>query len=203
MNTTSKIRAFWCEHYDEQGTATRLGPYRELYPSGQLHLEAAYVDSRLAGPIEIRHEDGGLFARGFLDRGEWSGSLEIFHESGATWFEAEFQAGWLHGAVRTRYPDGALESETSFQSGREDGLARSFYPTSAGGRLKSEVQIEADQIIGRHLLLDRNGNPLPSSTGSDARSGIEPPDQGAPAAQSPAPTSPAQSPIRLRAPKFP
>jgi hypothetical protein len=205
----SKIRAFWCEHYDEWGVAAPLGPYRELYPSGRLHLEATYVDSLLAGPIEIRHENGELFARGFLVRGEWSGPFEIFHESGAVWFEAEFREGRLQGDVRTRYPDGALESETRFQDGREDGLARSFYPTFAGGRLKSEAHIEADQIIGVHRILDRNGNLLRSTTRHDGppswrtRLGTQTAPDLQSSTRSPASSSLAHSPVLFRAPKSP
>ncbi len=151
------IRAIWCERYDALGRATRLGPYREFYPNGGLRVRGQYVDSQLAGPIVLLHEDGTVFMRGFLDEGEWTGAFEIFHESGAVWFEAEFEAGKLQGPLRTRYRDGALESETQYQRGREDGLARSFFPTAAGGRLKSEAQVEANRIVGRHRLLDRNG----------------------------------------------
>jgi len=156
------IRAYWCEQYDSTGTATRLGPYREYYPNGRLRVSGQYVDSSLAGPVAIQNEDGTLFLRGYLDQGEWSGAFEIFHETGAIWFEAEFQMGRLEGPLRTHYPDGALESETQYQAGREDGLARSFYPTVAGGRLKSEAHVEADQIVGVHRLLSRDGELLQS-----------------------------------------
>ena len=151
------IRAFWCERYDSIGVATRLGPYREFYSNGRLRVRGQYIESKLVGPIAIQNEDGTLFLRGFLDRGEWSGAFEIFHETGEVWFEAEFRSGQLEGPLRTHYPDGALESETQYQAGREDGLARSFYPTAAGGRLKSEAHVEADQIVGVHRLLDRDG----------------------------------------------
>jgi hypothetical protein len=152
------VRAFWCERYDAIGIATRAGPYWETYSNGRTRTKANYVDSRLDGPVAIRHEDGSLFLRGFLKAGEWSGPLEIFHDSGSIWFAARFESGRLEGALRTHFPDGALESETRYQSGREDGLARSFYPTAAGGRLKSEAHVEADRLVGRHRLLDRRGN---------------------------------------------
>jgi antitoxin component YwqK of YwqJK toxin-antitoxin module len=115
------------------------------------------VDSQLEGPVSVHNEDGTPFLRGFLEAGDWSGALKIFHGNGAVWFEARFESGQLAGALRTRFPDGALESETRFQAGREDGLARSFYPTAAGGRLKSEAHVEADQLVGRHRVLDRKG----------------------------------------------
>jgi len=150
------IRAFWCERYDETGATQRHGLYREFYANGARRVDGHYVDSMLAGPIAIRNSDGSLFLRGFLEDGDWSGGLEIFHETGAVWFEAEFRSGSLVGPLRTHYPDGALESETRFQAGREDGLARSFYPSAAGGRLKSEAHVEADEIVGVHRLLDRN-----------------------------------------------
>jgi len=157
-NQASKgVRAFWCERYDENGNATRTGPYWEEYSNGRTRTQASYVDSRLKGPVSILNEDGSLFLRGFLEEGEWSGPLEMFHENGAVWLEAHFDSGHLEGALRTRYPDGALESETHYQAGREDGLARSFYPTAAGGRLKSEAHVEADQLVGQHRLLDRGG----------------------------------------------
>jgi hypothetical protein len=156
------VRAFWCERYDAHGNSTRTGPYQEIYSNGRARMQANYVDSRLEGPVTIRHEDGSLFVRGFLEEGEWSGALEIFHPSGATWFEARFESGQLEGILRTRFPDGALESETRYQAGREDGLARSFYSSYAGGGLKSEAHVEADQIVGRHRLLDREGEPIDS-----------------------------------------
>jgi hypothetical protein len=151
------VRAFWCERYGANGTAIRTGPYWETYANGRTRTVAHYVDSRLTGPVSIHNEDGSLFLRGFLDSGEWSGALEMFHQNGAIWLDAHFAAGSLEGDVRTRFPDGALESETRFQAGREDGLARSFYPTTAGGRLKSEAQVEADQLVGSHRVLDRKG----------------------------------------------
>jgi antitoxin component YwqK of YwqJK toxin-antitoxin module len=151
------VRAFWCERYDANGTAIRTGPYWEMYSNGRTRTEAHYLDSQLTGPVSIRNEDGSLFLRGFLDAGEWSGPLEMFHQNGAVWFDAHFTAGSLDGDVRTRFSDGALESETRFQAGREDGLARSFYPTTAGGRLKSEAQVEADQLVGPHRVMDRRG----------------------------------------------
>jgi hypothetical protein len=151
------VHAVWCERYDALGAATRLGSYREFYPGGGVRVRGQYLDSALVGPIVVLHEDGTVFMRGFLDRGEWTGAFEIFHASGAVWFEADFQSGQLQGPLRTRYPDGALESETQYQSGREDGLARSFFPSAAGGRLRSEAHVEADQIVGVHRLLDRDG----------------------------------------------
>lgn len=151
------VRAFWCERYDANGIATRSGPYWETYSNGRTRTQAHYVDSHLKGHVSIRNEDGSLFLRGFLEKGEWSGPLEIFHESGAIWFEAHFDSGRLEGVLRTHFPDGALESETRYQAGREDGLARSFYPTAAGGRLRSEAHVEADQLVGQHRLLDPKG----------------------------------------------
>lgn len=152
------VRAFWCEQYDANGRSARSGPYWETYPNGRTRTKANYVDSRLKGPVAIRHEDGGLFLRGFLEAGEWSGPLEIFHDGGRIWFAAHFESGRLEGTLRTHFPDGALESETRYQAGREDGLARSFYPTAAGGRLKSEAHVEADQLVGEHRILDRKGD---------------------------------------------
>lgn len=151
------VRAFWCERYDAIGMATRTGPYWETYSSGRTRTKANYVDSRLEGPVAVRHEDGSLFLRGLLEAGEWSGPLEIFHASGKIWLAAQFESGHLEGTLRTHFPDGALESETRYQAGREDGLARSFYPTAAGGRLKSEAHVEADLLVGEHRLLDRSG----------------------------------------------
>jgi hypothetical protein len=157
IEASKDVRAFWCERYDSNGITKRSGPYWETYSNGRTRTQANYVDSRLKGPVSILNEDGSLFLSGFLEGGEWSGPLEIFHENGAVWFEARFDSGHLEGALRTRYPDGALESETRYQAGREDGLARSFYPTAAGGRLKSEAHVEADQLVGRHRLLDSRG----------------------------------------------
>jgi hypothetical protein len=151
------VRAFWCERYDTDGMTTRTGPYWEIYSNGRPRTQAIYVNSQLSGPVTIRDEDGGVFARGFLKQSEWSGAFEIFHPNGATWFEASFESGRLEGEIRTHFPDGAIESESRYQAGREDGLARSFYPTAAGGRLKSEAHVEADQIVGEHRLLNRNG----------------------------------------------
>ncbi len=167
IEASAGIRAFWCERYDEFGTATRIGPYREIYSDGQLRVTATYVDSKLAGAVAIRYQDGSLFMRGFLADAEWTGSVEIYHPSGATWFEATFDSGRLEGRLRTRYADGALESETRFQAGYEDGLARSFYSTAAGGRLKSEARIEADQIVGLHRLLNREGDVVRTIDWSD------------------------------------
>lgn len=157
VEASKGVRAFWCERYDEFGMATRVGSYWEIDASGQPRTEAGYVDSRLAGPVTVRNEDGGLFVRGFLENGEWSGRLEIFHENGVPWLEADFVAGQLEGDLRTRFSNGALESETHYQRGYEDGLARSFYPTAVGGRLKSEAHVEADQIVGRHRVLNPEG----------------------------------------------
>jgi antitoxin component YwqK of YwqJK toxin-antitoxin module len=151
------IRAHWCERYDAQGRTTRTGPYWEVYPNGRPRTQALYVGSRLSGPVTIRNDDGSLFLRGFLEKGEWSGELEIYHENGEVWLEARFDAGRLDGPVRTHYPDGALESESRYQNGREDGLARSFYSTALGGRLKSEAHLEADDFVGRHRILSRRG----------------------------------------------
>ncbi len=157
------VRAFWCERYDAFGNTQRLGPYREVYPNGQIRLEAMYMKAgkttRLEGPVEIRNEDGSRFLRGFLKAGEWAGDLVMFHETGQPWFEGKFEQGRLVGPLRTHHADGALESETRYSSGQEQGLARSFFATAAGGRLKSEVRVERDKIVGAHRLLDREGGP--------------------------------------------
>lgn len=151
------VRAHWCERYDAQGRTTRTGPYWEVYRNGRPRTQALYVGSRLSGPVTIRNDDGSLFLRGFLEKGEWSGKLEIYHENGEVWLEARFDAGRLDGPVRTHHPDGAIESESRYQKGREDGLARSFYSTALGGRLKSEAHLEADDFVGRHRILSREG----------------------------------------------
>jgi len=153
------VRAFWCERYDRYGRTTRTGPYRELYPSGAVRTEARLSEGRLEGPIEIRDEEGGLWLRSFYVDGVEQGPLEIFHPGGEPWIHAEMKDGRLHGHVRTLYPDGALESETRYENGREHGLARSFHPAGAGGRLHSEVRVEADRLIGTHRVLDVEGHP--------------------------------------------
>lgn len=181
------VRAFWCERYDANGNSKRAGPYWEIYSNGRTRTRANYVDSQLTGPVSIRNDDGSRFLRGFLEAGEWSGTLEIFHENGAVWFEAHFESGRLDGALRTHFPDGALESETRYQEGREDGLARSFYPTAAGGRLKSEAHVEADRLVGRHRLLDPEGELMRSidwDLGPAAWRGVH----AKPAAPDPAPS---------------
>ena len=190
------VSAFWCERYDENGIATRTGPYWETYSSGGTRTQANYFKSRLKGPVSIRNEDGSLFLRGFLEEGEWSGQLEIFHESGATWFEAHFDSGHLEGALRTHFPDGALESETRYQAGREDGLARSFYPTAAGGRLKSEAHVEADRLVGRHRLLDRRGDLIRSidwDIGPAAWRSVRPSPSPIPVPGAPRPSTPGRA----------
>lgn len=154
---SAQIRAHWCERYDPMGISTRSGPYWEIYADGSIRTRATYVESRLTGPVVSFHESGELFLRGFLADGEWQGAFEIFHENGAAWFQANMSGGRLDGPVATFFPDGARESETRFQAGREDGRARSFFATTAGGRLKSEAQIEADAFVGEHRLLDRDG----------------------------------------------
>ena len=141
------VRAFWCETYDANGTSLRAGPYSELYPDGGTRTLARYVDSRIAGPVEIFDEDGSLWLRGELVGGSWTGSLEIFHANGARWLSAQFQAGQLDGPVETSFPDGSVESRTRFQAGREDGIATSYYPAQAGGGLRSQVRVEADEIV--------------------------------------------------------
>ena len=156
------IRAFWCERYDSAGVPIRFGRYQEIYANGQVRVRSQYVDEKLSGPVEIRNDDGALFVRGFLKAGDWNGNFQIFHENGTVWFESLFRQGQLEGPLRTHHSDGGLESETQFQGGREDGLARSFYSSTAGGRLKSEVHVEADQIVGPHRLLNQNGNLIQS-----------------------------------------
>jgi hypothetical protein len=63
------IRARWCERYDRWGRSTRVGPYREHYPSGAIRAIGRYVDGVLSGPIELRHENGEPFLRGTLSNG--------------------------------------------------------------------------------------------------------------------------------------
>lgn len=203
------VRAHWCERYDAEGRTTRTGPYWEVYANGRPRTQALYVGSRLTGPVTVRFEDGGLFLRGFLEKGEWSGDLEIFHENGEPWLEARFEAGRLEGPLRTHYPDGALESESHYQAGREDGLARSFYSTALGGRLKSEAHVEADDFVGRHRVLNREGKLVRSIDWSSgpaawrARERIASPAAPRPApraAPRPAPRAAPASPSRPAAP---
>ncbi|MBW2426326.1 MAG: hypothetical protein JRG86_18920 [Deltaproteobacteria bacterium] len=152
------VRASWCERYDQYGRTMRTGPYRELYPSGAVRTLARLREGRLHGPIEIRHEDGGIWLRSFYVEGIEQGPLEIFHSRGEPWLHAEMKDGKLHGDVRTLYPDGALESETRYERGHEHGLARSFHPARAGGRLHSEVRVDSDRPVGIHRVLDVDGH---------------------------------------------
>jgi hypothetical protein len=175
---SSGLRGYWCEVYDARGVATRTGQYWEADSEGVVRTRGTYVASRLAGPVVAFHENGQVFVTGFLEDGEWDGRFELFDESGSTWFRADFQRGRLDGLVRTFHPDGKLASEARYRRGREDGLARSFYASAAGGRLKSEAHLEADQLVGTHRLFDRTGaltrfinwqtgrHPWPSATSS-------------------------------------
>lgn len=185
---SSGVRAIWCERYDQYGRTTRTGPYRELYPSGAVRTDARLREGRLHGPIEIRHEEGGIWLRSFYVEGVEQGPLEIFHPQGEPWLQAEMKDGKLHGGVRTLYPDGALESETRYERGREHGLARSFHPASSGGRLHSEVRVEADRPVGTHRVLDVEGH-LRLQLDRDAV-------PAAPAARSPAASTAGAPPAR-------
>ncbi len=141
------VRAFWCETYDVDGNARRAGGYWEIYPGGATRTLARYVDSRIDGPVEVFDEKGGIWLRGELAGGEWTGALEMFHANGALWLSTLFRAGQLDGPVETWYPDGSVESATRFLNGREDGIATSYYPAIAGGGLRSQVRVVADEIV--------------------------------------------------------
>lgn len=141
------VQAFWCETYDREGHATRAGAYWDLHPDGTLRTRARYVASRIEGPVEVLDPDGTLWLRGVIADGEWEGPFELFHPNGERWLSARFRRGRLDGPVETRFPDGSLESRTRFLDGLEDGLATSHYPAEAGGGLRSEIQVEADQIV--------------------------------------------------------
>jgi hypothetical protein len=143
------VWAFWCETYDRDGRAHRDGPYWDRHPDGTLRTRARYVDGRIEGPVEVFAEDGSRWLRGELVGGQWSGRFELFHANGSRWLAARFRAGRLDGPVETWFSDGHLESTTRFQSGREDGVSTSYYPTAAGGGVRSRVQVEADEIVGR------------------------------------------------------
>ena len=159
------VRAFWCEAYDVDGNARRAGAYWEIYPDGATRTRARYVDSRIAGPVEVFDEEGGIWLRGELADDTWTGPLEIFHANGAPWLAANFRAGQLDGPVETRYPDGSVESTTYFQNGHEDGIATRYYPASAGGGLRSQVRVEGDEIVEnapRPMPADSEGEVDPS-----------------------------------------
>ena len=159
------VRAFWCEAYDVDGNARRAGAYWEIYPDGATRTRARYVDSRIAGPVEVFDEEGRIWLRGELADDSWTGPLEIFHANGAPWLVANFRAGQLDGPVETRYPDGSVESTTYFQNGHEDGIASSYYPASAGGGLRSQVRVEGDEIVEnapRPMPADSDGEVGPS-----------------------------------------
>lgn len=141
------VRAFWCETYDVDGNSQRGGAYWEIYPGGATRALARYVDSHIEGLVEIFDEDGSLWLRGELVRGEWAGTLEIFHANGAPWLSTHFRDGRLDGPVETRFPDGRVESSTRFQGGREEAVATSYYPAKAGGGLRSRVRVEGDEIV--------------------------------------------------------
>lgn len=159
------VRAFWCETYDVDGNARRAGAYWEIYPGGATRTLARYVDSRIEGPVEVFDEAGGIWLRGELAGGDWMGALEMFHANGGRWLSALFRAGQLDGPVETWYPDGSVESATRFLNGREDGIATSYYPAVAGGRLRSQVRVEADEIVEnapRPMPADSEGESNPS-----------------------------------------
>lgn len=161
------VRAFWCEAYEVDGNARRDGAYWEIYPDGTTRTRARYVDSRIAGPVEVFDEEGGIWLRGELADDAWTGPLEIFHANGARWLAANFRAGQLDGPVEMRYPDGSVESTTYFQNGREDGIATSYYPAAAGGGLRSQVRVEGDEIVENELRpmpADSEGEGDPSPT---------------------------------------
>lgn len=193
-DASRNVRARWCERYDDWGRSTRSGPYQEIYANGALRVRARYVDSRLDGTVEIRHENGRPFLAGRLREGEWDGPLALFHENGGPWWVGRFQAGRLHGTVRSYYADGAIESEANFQSGREDGLARSFYPRTVGGGIKSETRMEADLLVGAHRLFAPGGQ-LRRSLRGDVPPATRT-ELGAPAAPSGTPAKPLAHPRR-------
>ncbi|MEM9176918.1 MAG: hypothetical protein AAGC67_16980, partial [Myxococcota bacterium] len=153
-----RVRGEWCERYDDQGRAIRVGRYRERYASGALRLVARYVDGRLAGPVVGYHENGALFLRGQLVDGTWHGTLMLHHENGEAFWTGAFARGRLHGRVELHHPDGGLAAETRFQHGREDGAARSFHPLVFGGGVQSHVHVEADAFVGVHRVFDVHGN---------------------------------------------
>lgn len=162
------VRAVWCERYDAAGRTHREGAYRDFHPNGSVRAEGTYVASRLDGPVRVFHDNGAPFLVGTLDRGHWDGELRLFHPNGAPWIELHYRRSRLHGPARMQHPDGSPADSTTFQKGREDGLARSYYPKSAGGRLQSEVHVEADRIVGTHHLFDPGGQLVDTASGASA-----------------------------------
>ncbi len=151
------VRAEWCERYDADGRSERIGAYREHYPGGGLRTEATYEAGRLAGPVVAYHEDGTVFLEGALEGGEWVGPVTLRHTNGRLWWRGAFSEGALSGTVELKHPAGGLAAEMRFQGGREDGEARTFYPLEFGGGVRSNVHVEADELVGVHRVFDPQG----------------------------------------------
>lgn len=168
------VQAFWCETYDQEGRATRAGAYWDVHPNGSTRIRARYVASRIEGPVEVLDVEGSVWLRGAIDDGEWEGPFELFHPNGNRWLSAHFRRGRLDGPVETRFPDGSVESRTRFQDGLEEGLATSYAPVHAGGGLRSEIRVEADQIVdtlpSRPADVSTSQAALPSAVGA----GVQP-----------------------------
>lgn len=104
------VAAFWCETYDRDGHAHRVGPYWDHHPDGSLRTRARYVEGRIEGPVEVYDEDGTLWLRGVLEGGAWSGSFELFHANGRRWLGARFRDGRVDGSVEIWSSDGRLQA---------------------------------------------------------------------------------------------
>lgn len=148
--------ASWCERYDAQGHATRVGRYTDTYPDGTARTVAHFDEDVLHGEVVVLHRNGNAWLRTRFDHGSIDGAYEVFRPNGTPWLRAEFRQGVAVGTHTLHHLDGSIAAESHYVAGVEQGTSRAWWPN---GTLRRELDVVDGVWSGRFASWFENGRP--------------------------------------------
>jgi antitoxin component YwqK of YwqJK toxin-antitoxin module len=152
------------------------GPWKELYPNGQLKAEGTYTNGVKTGEWKYYHPNGNIEQTGkYTSEGKLTGKWTWYYPSGNILREENYLKGLADGLMTEFTEEGSIVAEGEFIEGMEDGpwifqngehreegnfsygLRNGIWKYYDGESLKFEGEFVDDNPNGKHIFYWDNG----------------------------------------------
>lgn len=154
----------WCAKVVERDHATKHGPYRSVYPSGQPRIEGGYENGVRAGTWRAWNDHGVLTGETAFLNDVNDGRSVLYFENGRPKLIGYSKRGKREGEWTRFFENGSPEREERYTEGVLDGAFKSYFE---GGQVRQHGQYQHGEGTGRWTAWYENGTK--AEEGSAAR----------------------------------
>lgn len=122
---------------NDEGNFIKNGYYKEWYQSGQLRINATYLNGQPNDSWVENFENGNKMEEGKYVNGKKEGLWTIWHENGQMSKKTNYTNGMVDGKENVWYSNGQISEENHYLKGKKHGICTKWLED--GSKIKEET----------------------------------------------------------------